>query len=246
MSVAPVSLRSTATRYTPCAPHLTCVTLPPVAPNPPKVAVVGHVEWVTFARVPHIPTAGEIVHARGLLRGAGRWRSGGGRTASAPGRRGRAGDGARRRRARSPLGRASARVGRARSGRPKGPPPHARPSRSWTTDRERTITTFGARLEPTIDDADIPWERVGRNGRRVLHRRRRRRPARGARRAGAREQPARARTRSATAFHWTRSSERRRCFRAPRGEPCRAGRPARGVHRGCTRRHLSKARRRLG
>jgi ribokinase len=29
-----------------------------------KVAVVGHVEWVQFARVPHVPHAGEVVHAR--------------------------------------------------------------------------------------------------------------------------------------------------------------------------------------
>lgn len=29
----------------------------------PKVAVVGHVEWVQFARVPHVPLAGEVVHA---------------------------------------------------------------------------------------------------------------------------------------------------------------------------------------
>jgi ribokinase len=29
----------------------------------PKVAVVGHVEWVQFARVPHVPFAGEVVHA---------------------------------------------------------------------------------------------------------------------------------------------------------------------------------------
>ena len=28
-----------------------------------RVAVVGHVEWVEFARVPHVPRAGEIVHA---------------------------------------------------------------------------------------------------------------------------------------------------------------------------------------
>ena len=28
-----------------------------------KTAVVGHVEWVTFARVPHTPAPGEIVHA---------------------------------------------------------------------------------------------------------------------------------------------------------------------------------------
>jgi ribokinase len=28
-----------------------------------RVAVVGHVEWVEFARVPHVPAAGEILHA---------------------------------------------------------------------------------------------------------------------------------------------------------------------------------------
>ena len=29
----------------------------------PRVAVVGHVEWIEFARVPHLPAPGEIVHA---------------------------------------------------------------------------------------------------------------------------------------------------------------------------------------
>ena len=29
----------------------------------PRVAVVGHVEWIEFARVPHVPEPGEIVHA---------------------------------------------------------------------------------------------------------------------------------------------------------------------------------------
>ena len=29
----------------------------------PRVAVVGHVEWVEFLRVPHVPRPGEIVHA---------------------------------------------------------------------------------------------------------------------------------------------------------------------------------------
>src|SRR6185295_4181485 len=28
----------------------------------PHVAVVGHVEWIEFARVPHVPQPGEIVH----------------------------------------------------------------------------------------------------------------------------------------------------------------------------------------
>jgi ribokinase len=30
----------------------------------PKVAVVGHVEWVQFAHVEHVPQGGEVVHAR--------------------------------------------------------------------------------------------------------------------------------------------------------------------------------------
>ncbi len=30
----------------------------------PRVAVVGHVEWVQFARVPHVPRAGEVMHAQ--------------------------------------------------------------------------------------------------------------------------------------------------------------------------------------
>src|SRR3954469_18128984 len=30
---------------------------------PPRVAVVGHVEWVDFLRVPRVPVAGDIVHA---------------------------------------------------------------------------------------------------------------------------------------------------------------------------------------
>ena len=28
-----------------------------------RLAVVGHVEWVEFLSVPHLPAAGEIVHA---------------------------------------------------------------------------------------------------------------------------------------------------------------------------------------
>jgi ribokinase len=39
------------------------VTLARVQPDGPKLAVVGHVEWVQFARVAHVPRAGEVVHA---------------------------------------------------------------------------------------------------------------------------------------------------------------------------------------
>jgi ribokinase len=36
-----------------------------------RTAVVGHVEWVTFARVPHMPAAGEIVHVSELWEESG-------------------------------------------------------------------------------------------------------------------------------------------------------------------------------
>jgi len=39
------------------------VTLALVNAAAPRVAVVGHVEWVQFARVEHVPSAGEVVHA---------------------------------------------------------------------------------------------------------------------------------------------------------------------------------------
>jgi ribokinase len=39
------------------------VRLARVLSSGPKVAVVGHAEWVQFARVSHVPCAGEIVHA---------------------------------------------------------------------------------------------------------------------------------------------------------------------------------------
>jgi ribokinase len=38
---------------------------------PVRVAVVGHVEWVEFVRVPHVPAAGEIVHATEVFEEAG-------------------------------------------------------------------------------------------------------------------------------------------------------------------------------
>ena len=39
------------------------MTLARVRSPQPRVAVVGHVEWVQFARVEHVPRAGEVVHA---------------------------------------------------------------------------------------------------------------------------------------------------------------------------------------
>src|SRR5271154_3290464 len=43
--------------------RMACVRLTPVGAAGTKVGVVGHVEWVQFARVEHVPRAGEVVHA---------------------------------------------------------------------------------------------------------------------------------------------------------------------------------------
>ena len=32
-------------------------------PSRPSFAVVGHIEWVQYAHVAHVPRAGEVVHA---------------------------------------------------------------------------------------------------------------------------------------------------------------------------------------
>jgi ribokinase len=132
------------------------VTLPAVQPSPPKVAVVGHVEWVTFARVNHIPTAGEIVHAEDSFEEP----AGGGGVAAVQLARlaGKAvlvtalGEDEHGRRSVERLGELGVEVWAA---------PRKEPTRAAMTlvdhARERTITTFGERLEPILDDADIPW-----------------------------------------------------------------------------------------
>ena len=125
----------------------------------PKVAVVGHVEWVTFARVPHIPTVGEIVHAEGPFQEP----AGGGAVAAVQLARlaGGAtlvtalGDDEHGRRSVERLGELGVRVWAAQ---------RAVPTRTATTlvdrNRERTITTFGDRLEPLLDDHEIPWSEL--------------------------------------------------------------------------------------
>ncbi len=122
----------------------------------PKVAVVGHVEWVTFARVDHSPTPGEIVHAEEPFEEP----AGGGGVAAVQLARlaGKAvlitalGEDEHGRRSVERLKELGVEVWAAQ--RPE-------PTRTATTlvdrNRERTITTFGERLEPMLADADIPW-----------------------------------------------------------------------------------------
>lgn len=123
-----------------------------------RVAVVGHVEWVTFMRVDHHPVLGEIVHASEW------WEEPGGGGAGAAVQLAKLvgeadfftalGDDALGPRARTLLERHGVRV-------------HAA-IRSETTRRaithldatgERTITVLGSRLEPSGAD-ELPWDRL--------------------------------------------------------------------------------------
>jgi ribokinase len=122
----------------------------------PRLAVVGHVEWVQFARVPQVPRAGEVVHARdGFEEPAG-----GGSVAAVQLARlaGSAlfmtalGDDEAGRRSRTRLEQLGVRVAAAARREP------TRRAVTLVDDRrERTITTFGPRPEPLGSDAELPW-----------------------------------------------------------------------------------------
>jgi ribokinase len=122
----------------------------------PRVAVVGHVEWVRFARVPHAPRPGEVMHARDPFEEP----AGGGAVAAVQLARlaGEAtlmtalGEDEHGRRSAARLRELAVRVYAAR---------RVGPTRSAVTlvddAGERTITTFGPRLEPLGEDAELPW-----------------------------------------------------------------------------------------
>jgi ribokinase len=132
---------------------------PKVTVGSPKVAVVGHVEWITFARVPHIPSAGEIVHAQDPFEEP----AGGGAVAAVQLARlaGEAvlvtalGEDEHGRRSVERLTELGVEVWGAR---------RTAPTRTGVTlvddARERTIATFGERLEPALADAEIPWSEL--------------------------------------------------------------------------------------
>jgi ribokinase len=124
----------------------------------PRVAVVGHVEWIELARVPRVPRPGEIVHATEWWQEAG----GGGAVAavqlaklagSAELFTALAQDelGARSRARLEELGvtvHAAPRAGAQRRG-----------FVHLDADGERTITILGERIVPRGDD-DLPWDRL--------------------------------------------------------------------------------------
>jgi ribokinase len=126
----------------------------------PKVAVVGHVEWVQFARVPHVPRAGEVIHAHGAFDEP----AGGGGVAAVQLARlaGEAllltalGDDELRDRSAERLGELGVHVRAAR--RAEG----TRRASTLVDDAgERTIVTLGPRLEPKGDDEELPWVQLG-------------------------------------------------------------------------------------
>ncbi len=121
-----------------------------------RVAVVGHVEWIEFARVPKLPASGEIVHASEVWEEAG----GGGAVAAVQLAKlagacdffTTLGDDEIGAQARERLEANGVTVHAAVRRRPQ--------RRGWTqidADGERTITVIGDRIVPHGDD-DLPWD----------------------------------------------------------------------------------------
>ncbi|MGH2904761.1 MAG: PfkB family carbohydrate kinase [Solirubrobacteraceae bacterium] len=121
----------------------------------PRVAVVGHVEWVQFARVPHVPRAGEVVHAREAFEEP----AGGGAVAAVQLARLAGGAGLI-----TALG--DDELARRSCVRLRELGVEAFATRVAATRRaatlvdeadERTIITYGPRLEPRGEDGTLPW-----------------------------------------------------------------------------------------
>jgi ribokinase len=129
-----------------------------VAAEPLLLAVVGHVEWVTFLRVPALPRPGEILRASELLEQA----AGGGAVVAA--QMARLVDGVEFFTA---LGRDALGERCASELAARGLTLHIAwrdaPTRRAITfidgTGERTITVFGERLSPWASD-DLPWQRL--------------------------------------------------------------------------------------
>jgi ribokinase len=126
-----------------------------------RLAVVGHVEWVEFARVEHFPQPGDIVHALDTWQEA----AGGGAVAAVQlaNLNGSAmlftslGDDELGRRARAQLEEQGVTVHATASREPQ-----RRALTHLDGDGERTITVLGRKLLPEGDDGMLPWEELGR------------------------------------------------------------------------------------
>jgi ribokinase len=123
-----------------------------------RVAVVGHVEWVEFLRVPQVPTAGDIVHASDVFEQA----AGGGAVAAVQLRRlagscvflTALGD--------DPVGRRAADDLRSRGVELRvawREDPQRRATTFVDDAGERTITVLGDRVVPSWSDP-LPWDEL--------------------------------------------------------------------------------------
>ncbi len=126
-----------------------------------NLAVVGHVEWVEFVRVEHVPAAGEIVHALET------WEEAGGGGAVAAVQLANLNGGAQLftafgsdelgRRSRAQLESQGVTVHAAT------PAEHHRRAFTYLDgDGERTITVLGSKLLPSGGDGSLPWEELRR------------------------------------------------------------------------------------
>jgi ribokinase len=130
----------------------------PHTPEQLRVAVVGHVEWVEFARVDHVPAPGEIVHASET------WQepAGGGAVAAVELARlageclflTALGDDELGRRAARELGELGVRVEAVWR-----PEPQRRAFVHLDAESERTITVIGGRMGPHGSDP-LPWNEL--------------------------------------------------------------------------------------
>jgi ribokinase len=124
-----------------------------------RVGVVGHVEWVQYARVSHVPRPGEIIHASATFAEPG----GGGAVAAVQLRRlaGEAlfltalGEGAEAQMAAAQLREHGVTVHAA-----SRPGPQRRTFTFLDDDAERTITVLGERIVPHAADP-LPWDALG-------------------------------------------------------------------------------------
>jgi ribokinase len=126
-----------------------------------RLAVVGHVEWVEFARVEHMPQPGDIVHALETWQEA----AGGGAVAAVQlaNLNGSAmlftslGDDDLGHRARAQLEEQGVTVHASISREPQ-----RRALTHVDADGERTITVLGRKLLPEGNDGTLPWEELAR------------------------------------------------------------------------------------
>jgi ribokinase len=124
-----------------------------------KAAVVGHVEWATFARVERVPSTGEIVHASDW------WEEPGGGGAGAAMQLSKLAEEAHlfTSLGRDEIGRRSRKALELRGVRVHVAWRETSTRRALThveADGERTITVLGERLEPSARD-DLPWHLLG-------------------------------------------------------------------------------------